>query len=204
MGRSVGAAELLTNGGFEDPKVEKKTPSKEGANLAGHGWNRDWGFGPGEGGEAEVGLTPSDPHSGRQSFYVTFRNLTHPWAMGYVATDSVRVVSGQTVTLGIWGKLDAKDPMEAESGQVSVYANVVFLRADGTKVSEKAYGKPAAGVGGKRFFDETDWKLHEVNLEAPPEAVTMTVAWAVQIGGEGSKASGTVLLDDASIMVPQP
>lgn len=196
------ADELVQNGGFERPEVQQRTSAKDGGDPAVSGWARARGFPAGESGEVEVGLTTGDAHAGRQSLYVTFRNLTKNFASGYVSTFPVRIVPGQSYSLGIWGKLDPKDPLAAESGQVLVRANVSFLRADGTKLPDKFFHKPAASNGGKRFFDETDWRLFSATVEPHPEAATMTVSWVCQLDGRDPKASGTILLDDASIEGP--
>jgi hypothetical protein len=196
------ADELVQNGGFERPEVQQRTPAKDGGDPAVSGWARARGFPAGESGEVEVGLTTGDAHAGRQALYVTFRSLTKNFASGYVSTSSIRVAPGQAYSLGIWGKLDPKDPLTTESGQILVRANVSFLRADGTKLPEKFFHKTAASGGSKRFFDETDWRLFAATVEPPPEAATMTVSWVCQLDGKDPKASGTILLDDASIEGP--
>lgn len=80
--------------------------------------------------------------------------------------------------------------------------DVYFKKADGSRVSEKYFAKPAAGVGGKRFFDETDWRLFTCAVEAPPETAAMHVLWLCQLDGAAPQANGTLLFDDASVETP--
>lgn len=197
------AGELLQNGSFEKPEVPQRTLVADGGDpsISG-GWHRLRGIPKGEDGEVEAGLTRSEAHTGKQAVFISFREFGKIFGSGHLSTPDIPVIPGQSYQVSIWGKLDAKDPLSVDAGRINIRADVFFMKADGSRLIEKWLAKTAAGAGGQRFFDEVDWRLYTIAVEAPPEAAKMRVVWACQLDGKNSKANGTILLDDASIEGP--
>ncbi len=199
---------LLYTGSFEFPHVTGRTVLEKGGNPVSKIGRREWvrfqHKQGNKGGELLAGLTNEVAHTGHQSLYVEFNNLTAILASAELASDMISIRGGQEYHVSIWGLLDKKRPITLDQRTPALRLEVEFFQAD----KETQTGEPILrtqsipGTPTRPLFSSERWAEFYADVTAPDDAAYMRVTWALVSPPQEGKTDGVIFLDDANIKGP--
>lgn len=176
MTAPVAAQNLLANAGFEDPITY------DGAPFVGS-WE---GFNAGAGSSAANDTAM--PLTGAQHASLSIDNVDNSFAGVFQDVDGL--VAGQTGTFSIWHKT-VSDPLD-----LGVEVRIEWRdSANDVEVSRTPNSTPVPGM---------DYSLFSLTADVPAGADTARVVYAIQTFGPEPTNTGTVYVDDASFVIPEP
>lgn len=211
-GLSVFAADnLIPAGSFESPLVSGRTPMGKGGDPSNGGRGPEWvGFkieSTGTNGMVSGGLTNEISRSGKQSLFINFENVSAPYEAVSLTSRFIPVVSGTQYTVGIWGRTDAKDLINADGRSAYLKLEVDFFANDAsTSVGDPVYSvQPLpGGKGRKPFFSPDKWTQFFFHLMSPPEAAYAQITWRWETGSNDGSINGIMYFDDPNMIGPVP
>ncbi len=200
---------LLIDGGFELPAVDGRLPAASGGNpvlATESSWARLVGKDGDAGGKLTVGLTNELAHSGKQSLFVDFEQLTAPSQIASLITKPVAIKPSSNYKISIWGRMDRKRPLALDERTPFMQIDIDFLQADQeTSAGEGEHALvviPGAFIPGGRaqlLFVARRWNNAEAIVTTPENAAFMRVTWSWATPKNEGETDGKIYWDDAAI-----
>lgn len=178
LGVSQTSANLLVNPGFEDPVTQDGPPFV--------GFWEVFNGGPGSSG-ANSNLMP---RNGAQHLIVSISNTNNTFAGAF--QDVTGLVSGQAGSFSVWQKAQSL-PLDLDVEMRIEWRNA----AGNNEVARTPNFVPTASI-------TTDYQQFTVSGLVPAGADTARVVYAIQTFSGGAGNTGTLFVDDASFVVPEP
>jgi hypothetical protein len=214
--------QLLESGTFEWPVVTKRKSRAEGADLTKSAMSAQWRTfrdksedKDGKEGKLVLGLTNEISRSGRQSLFAQFDKLTKKNTLAILSSDLISVQPGQTYRIGIYGRVDKKDPLALDGRIPWLQLRVDWFKngvdEDSGEPAIEQVGNPDTNTraeqlpGGKTrkpYFVSTEWKPMAYNFKAPDDAEFVKVTWIWQTTQQDGESQGVMYFDDAIIEGP--
>lgn len=208
-GFAVFADDLQPAGGFEAPVVTGRTPRDQGGDPSNNGRGPGWiSFRyqtTGAGLQVVGGLTNEVNHTGGQSLYIRFNHADRPFQSVLLVSNFIPVIPGTDYKVGIWGRTDAKDPINTDGRSAYLKLEVDYFAADGfTSIGEPRYEvQPIPGSKDHAAFFRPDaWAPYFVKVTPPPGAVFAQVIWRWETGSDPGQVTGISYWDDAAFLGP--
>ncbi len=209
------SSQLLEHGSFERPSVQSRTPVARGANPSLFGGRDTWSLlthprPQADGGSITTGLTNETARTGRQSLYVRFDKFTARNAGATLATALLPIQPGKPYHLGIFGKIDRKDPLTLVQRQPFLKLLVEFYQTDretptGTPVI-RTHPLPDHRVriaNRPLLFNTESWNEFGVELRSPEDAAYLKATWKWETNHAEGVTTGVIYFDDA-ILIGEP
>jgi hypothetical protein len=200
---------LLPAASFETPLVHGRTLSTDGGNPAAGGKGRQWvSFRfqtSGKNGNITGGLTNEVARTGTQSLFIRFDHVDAPYQSAILVSNFIPVVSGSDYIVGIWGRTDAGELIDAEGRSAYLKLEVDYYAQDGNEsVPETYYSvQPIPGVKGRKpYFTPDKWSRFAVKLITPPGAIFAQITWRWETGSDPGEINGIMYFDDAMMQGP--
>ncbi len=200
------ADELFPGGNFEAPVVEARTTQEKGGDPSNGGKGPAWlalTHKPDEaGGKFTAGLTNEIAHTGKQCLFIECEKLTGPYQSVSLQAAPVAVAPRMQYRVGIWGRLDEKNPLNVTEHSLAAKVQVDFFKADKvTPAGDSAYaGQSLPGAKGRPpLFSAQKWSEFWMEVATPEEAAFVMVTWRWETGGEKGEINGVMYFDDASV-----
>jgi len=200
---------MFKNGSFELPVVQRRLTREQGGDPANDGRNHAWvGLDfrtSGTTGKVSGGLTNEVSRSGRQSLFIDFDHVDRPYQSAILVSNFIPVVSGTGYEIGIWGRTDAKDLINADGRSAFLKLEVEYFARDANEsVGDAFYSvEPIPGTKGRDpIFKPDSWQRFYVRLITPPDAVFAQVTWRWETGSDPGEINGIMYFDDATMTGP--
>ena len=200
---------LLKNASFEEPAVSKRTNERDGANparVATEGttsWTQFQTFVRPQdkpGGELVVGMTNQFAHSGKQSIFVDFQNLSAQ-RRSFLITDLLPVKAGQRYRVAIWGRIDAKRPLTLDQRRPMLKMDFEYFTSDPETQCERTDHSTQMIPGSldRLMFVSNKWTEYFRLVRTPEDAAFMKVTFRWESDKAAGVTDGAIYFDDASI-----
>lgn len=202
---------LITNGGFEVPKVKGRKNAEDGATPANpkgtHDWIRFAHKTGTEGGKVTAGFTSEVAHTGKQSAFLKLEKVTAAVPFWELSSVLIPIRSSTPYHVGIWAKIDAKHPFTLDQHIPALRLQVEFYQSDKeTQTGETVYKvQPIPGNRlHKAVFTTKGWTQYAVVLKSPADAAFAKVTWTVFAPPGKGSTSGTMYFDDVNMQGEPP
>lgn len=206
--------QVLESGGFEWPPVTKRKTRAEGGDLTKSAMNADWLMfrdkSDAEGGKLILGLTNEISRSGRQSMFVHFDKVTKQGATSVIASDLLPILPNETYRVGIWGRVDKKEPVALDTRipylrlRVDFFKNTIDEETQEPTVEQT--GEPefrTQTLPGSRtrrpLFTTTQWNQFWANMKSPEDAAFLKLTWTFETPRTEGETNGIMYFDDMTI-----
>jgi hypothetical protein len=200
------ASRLLDTGSFENPKVKGRTPREQGGTpivpLGRHEWTRFDYKQSDQGGKLMAGLTNEIARTGKQSLYIEFDKLTAPMAEANLASDFVSIQPGLPYHVGVWGRVDRKNPIAIDERLPYLRLEVDFFQADKeTQTGDPILRlQPLPGSHNRApMFTSDKWTEFFANVKSPDDAAYIKITWTFGSPPDKGEINGVMYFDDAII-----
>ena len=215
-------AGVVFENGFEAPAASGRTPKAKGGDLVIEGAAGGWRYfvdapvatKPGElpgakdNGGITAGVTDEMVRSGNQALFVEANKLKIPYVGVLFGSKPFRVVPGTDYTVGIWGRVDAKNPVTAGTAQLFLKLHIDFFSdAEGnSQIGDTEYlVQPLPGAAEQKpLFVKNGWRQLRRRVTAPEDAKYMTVTYKVEAAPAEGEASGLIYFDDVTVRGEMP
>jgi hypothetical protein len=208
-GFSVFADNILPDGGFETPFINGPTLKDKGGDPSHNGKGPGWiAFNfrtTGTNGKITGGLTDEVARNGKQSLFIHFDHVRSAYQSAVLISNFIPVVSGTEYEVGIWGRTDAKDLINADGRSAYLKLEVDYFAKDANEsVPETFYAvQPLPGSRGHDpYFKPDFWSHFYVKLTPPVGAVFAQITWRWETGSDPGEINGTMFFDDAMMLGP--
>lgn len=215
-GASAFGQQLLESGSFEWPATTKRKARSEGGDLTKSAMSAEWITFKDKPDDKEgrliMGLTNEISRSGRQSLFVNFDKLTKKNIKGVLASDLIPVQPGQSYKIGIYGRVDKKEPIALDTRTPWLRLRIDWFKNgvdedSGETVMEQvgnpdddAKGHPLPGAKTRKpYFVSTEWKQFWANVKSPADAEFVKVTWTWETYQQDGETNGIMFFDDATI-----
>jgi hypothetical protein len=206
---AFGADNLLSDGNFELPLIKGRVAKEQGGDPTNNGKGPGWIVfkfrTSGTNGNVTGGLTDEVARNGRQSLFIRFDHVNGPNQAAMLVSNYIPVVSGTEYTVGIWGRTDAKDLIDAQGRSAYLKLEVDYYAKDGNEsVGEPdLHVEPIPGSKDREpYFHPNRWDLFYVKLTPPAGAVFAQITWSWETGSDPGEINGIMYFDDASMVGP--
>lgn len=197
---------LLTDGGFEAPVVKGRTPVAAGGDPTNNGRGPGWVIfqfkTTGTNGKVAGGLTDEVARTGRQSLFIRFDHASAPFESAKLISNFIPVASGTDYQVGIWGRTDAKERIDAEGRTAYLKLEVDFFARDADESVGDPYYKvlhiPGGGEGREPEFRPDRWTRFYGEVTSPPGAVFAQITWSWETGEKPDSDTGEPPADPAA------
>ena len=200
------AENVMQNGGFEEPAVKLRTPKDSGGDPANGGVNSLWQSftinSDGVGHMVSAGLTNEIAHTGAQSVFVKFDDVTRSYQNATLETAPVPVIQTSLYRIGIWGRLDKKNPLTLGERIAFMRVQIEFFKDDGTTSAGDAEYRIQPIPGSKNrlsLFTVEKWNEYSTEVTTPVEADFMVVKLIFETGSTPGHTNGIIFFDDFTI-----
>jgi len=205
---AVPGENLIKNGGFEVPEVKAPTAVHDDANPSRTGevetsfthflapvTARDQ-----PGGDLIVGMTNQFAHSGKQSIFIDFKEVTAQ-RRSFLTTDIIPVKPGQLYRVALWGRIDAKRPLSLDQRRPLLKLDFDYFSADTETQSEKSdHGTQIIpGSLDRMMFFSTKWTEYFRLVRPPVDAAWMKVTFRWETDKVAGKTDGAIYFDDVTV-----
>jgi len=202
---------MIPGGGFEAPAIKARTAKDDGGDPSNGGRGPEWiGFAihtSGTNGAITGGLTNEVARTGTQSLFIHFDHVNGAYQAAVLTSNFIPVASGTEYEVGIWGRTDAKAPIDANGRSAYLKVEVDYFAKDANEsVGETSYAvQPLPGSRNHDpFFKPDAWNSFHVVVTTPPEAVFAQIIWRWETGSDPGETNGTMYFDDATMTGPAP
>jgi hypothetical protein len=205
LGHARAAAPAIENGGFELPKVSKRTIEIEGGNPAATdqptSWSRFILRSGSKDGRMTIGLTDEISRSGLQSLFIDFDHLKGERWSAVLMTTLLPVRPARPYKVSMWARVDRKRPLTLDQRRPQLQIAFEFYQEDEeTQVGDTEYRTiRIPGSRGKLVFSSLRWTQAYGIVRAPLGASLMKVTYVWNLPREDGEADGAIYFDDASI-----
>lgn len=199
---------LIKNGGFEVPEVTAPTNEREGANpsRAADGTTSWTHFlaptttQDKTGGDLIVGITNQFAHSGKQSIFIDFKEVTVQ-RRSFLTTDLIPVKPGQLYRVALWGRIDAKRPLSLDQRRPLLKLDFDYFSPDTETQSEKSdHGTQIIpGSLDRMMFFSTKWNEYYRLVRPPVDAAWMKVTFRWETDKIAGATDGVIYFDDVTV-----
>ena len=151
-------------------------------------------------------MTNEAARTGRQSVYVEFNHAKGIAAAYELTTNLLPVKPSEKYHVGVWGRIDAKNPLVADQRQPMLRLQADFFLADGeTQAGDSSvHVQPIPGDPARQlFFTQDRWTEYYADIDAPSDAAFIRVSWIFTTTGDPGETNGVIYLDDAGIKGPR-
>jgi hypothetical protein len=199
---------LLSNGGFELPKVEGRKANLEGGNPAlapqdASLWRhfQVLGKAPESEGAIHIGLTNEIARTGRQSLFVDFSKYKSTKRRAQLLSDVFEVDPARDYIISIWGRTDPKRPLTLDQRRPYMQLEIEFFMIDpGYQSGELQHRtQMIPGSPGKLLFTSNQWNRYEARVRSPRDAAFMKITFRWETGREAGETDGVIYFDDAEV-----
>ena len=187
--------------------MQGRSPRAAGGNPVMPVGRREWIYfthtPAGPGGKLTAGLTNEIAHSGKQSLYVEFDKVTAANARMELSSDLISILPGKPYHIGIWGRIDKKNPLALDQRLPMLRLEVDFFQADKeTQADESTIRvQPIPGsLNRPSLFSSAKWAEYYADLTSPADATYVKITWTVVTPPAAGEINGVIFLDDASLM----
>jgi len=204
--QTVRADELMQNGSFEEPVVRARTPKEAGGDPVNGGVLSSWQSfnitSEPAGGTVSAGLTNEITHLGAQSFFIKFDNVSRSYQNVILQTALLPVIPSSSYHMGLWGRVDKKNPLTLGERPVYLKIQIEFFKDDGTTGTGEPQYRIQPLPGGKDrapMFTADKWNEFFLDIPTPVDAAFMTLTLKFETSPTPGKANGIIYFDDFSI-----
>jgi len=204
-GTAAFADNLQKDSSFESPAVTGRTLSTHGGDVSNNGHASGWVTLQTSGTAITAGLTNEIAHHGQQSFFVHFNHVAAADTGVTLVSNFIPVVSGTDYDVGIWGRMDPKDPLDPQGRSAYLKLEIDFFAKDAnTSVGQPVYSvQPLPGSKDHDPFFKTDaWKYFHLPMTTPPGAVFAQVTWHWETEADEGETNGVMFFDNAEFSGP--
>jgi hypothetical protein len=206
-GATAFAGNLQKDFSFESPSVTGRTLFANGGDVTHNGHGPGWITLQinGAPGAITAGLTNEIAHTGAQSFFVHFDHVAAADPGVLLVSNFIPVVSGTDYLASIWGRMDAKAPLDPQGRIAYLKLEVDFFAKDAnTSVGDPVYSvRPLPGSKNHDpYYNTTAWKAYRVPVPSPPGAVFAQVTWRWETAADEGETNGVMFFDDAEFSGP--
>jgi hypothetical protein len=201
------ADNLQKDSSFETPAVTGRTLFSQGADIThngrGPGWITVQTSGTASG--ITLGVTNEVAHKGQQSIFIHFNHVATADAGITLVSNFIPVVSGTGYDMGIWGRMDPKEPLDPQGRLAYMKVEIDFFAKDAnTSVGAPVYSvQPLPGSKDhEAFYTPDSWKYFHVPVTTPAGAVFAQVTWRWETESDQGETNGVIFFDDADFSGP--
>lgn len=211
---TVHSEQVLESGSFEWPPVTQRKVRSEGGDLKKSAMNAEWlsfrDKADDAGGKLILGLTNEISHSGRQSMFVQFDKVTKQGASAILASDFLTILPNQAYKVGIWGRVDKKNPVALDTRIPYLRLRVDFFKKgvdeDTKEPSIEQVGEPVfrtQSLPGSRkrkpLFNSNEWNQFWAMVKSPEDATLVKLTWTWETPRIEGETNGIMFFDDVTI-----
>ena len=206
-GATAFAGNLQKDSSFESPAVTGRTLFADGGDVTHNGRGPGWTTmqTSGTAGAVTAGVTNEIAHSGVQSLFIHFNHVAVADPGVMLVSNFIPILAGTDYYAGIWGRMDAKAPLDPQGRQAYLKLEVDFFAKDAsTSVGDPFYSvQPLPGSKNHTpLYKTTAWKLYSVAVPAPAGAVFAQVTWRWETADDQGETNGVMFFDDADFSGP--
>jgi len=205
---SLHADDLMQNGGFELPVVKQRTPMDQGGDPAKGGAKSKWAGASvtsATPGEVVAGLTNELSHAASQSFFIQFNNVSQSYQTAALQTALIPVQPDSSYRIGLWGRVDKKNPLVLGDRPAYLKLQIIFFKADGvTPVGDPEFRVQPIPGGKNRdpLFTADKWNEFYTLIQSSEESAFISVNVKFETGSNPGKTNGILYVDDFTINGP--
>ncbi|HEY2344061.1 MAG TPA: hypothetical protein VGH90_13550, partial [Chthoniobacteraceae bacterium] len=188
-------------------RVNGRTPQEAGGNPVMKVGKREWIYfkhtPPGPSGKLTAGLTNEIARSGKQSLYVQFDKVTASNAKVDLSSDLISILPNTPYHVGIWGRIDKKNPLALDQRLPMLRLQVDFFQADKETQADESLlrTQPIPGsLNRPLLFTSARWAEFFSNVTSPADAAYVKITWTVATPAGDGEINGIIYFDDATIL----
>lgn len=198
------ADDLILNGDFEKPAVKQRTPRELGGDPVNGGVKSSWkNFTLNSpSGALTAGLTNEIAHSGAQSLYVKFDNVSKGYENASLETAPIPIGAGSPYRIGLWGRVDKTNPLILGDRPAYLKLKIEFFKEDGATPAGEAEYKLQPIPGAKNrdpIFTADTWREFFTEIKSAGDAAFMVITVKFETSSNPGKTNGIIYFDDFSI-----
>lgn len=205
---AIHAAQLLESGSFELPPVTKRKLRSEGADVSKFSASPDWvkfadEADHKEGGKLILGITNEIAHTGRQSIFVHFDNISRKNASAQLSSGLISILPSREYRVAMYGRVDKDQPLTRDQRLPYLKLRVDWFKADKEEQTGEVDWRVQPMPGSKNrkpLFVSGKWTEYFADVTSPDDAAYVKVTWFWETSNEEGSTDGVIFFDDAVII----